>query len=177
MIYTGTEHTERYRKKELAMHIETERKFLVRDDSYKKMETECHRLTQGYICREKGRTVRVRLWDDRAYLTIKGAGSASGMSRYEWEKEISAEDAADLFRLCREGFIDKTRHIVPYGGKIFEVDEFHGENSGLTVAEIELGSEDETFSRPPWLGKEVTGDRRYYNSMLVISPYSDWASE
>ncbi len=94
--------------------------------------------------------------------TIKGAGSASGMSRYEWEKEISVEDARELFLLCRDGIIDKTRHMVPYEGKIFEVDEFHGENSGLVVAEIELGSEDEAFSRPPWLGKEVTGDRRYH---------------
>ena len=109
--------------------------------------------------------------------TIKGAGSASGMSRYEWEKEISVEDARELFLLCRDGIIDKTRHMVPYEGKIFEVDEFHGENSGLVVAEIELGSEDEAFSRPPWLGKEVTGDRRYYNSMLAANPYSGWVSE
>ena len=159
------------------MNIEIERKFLVKDESYKADATESHRLVQGYICKESGRTVRVRLWDDKGYLTIKGAGSASGMSRYEWEKEISAEDAEELFMLCISGIIDKTRYIVPVDGKIFEVDEFHGENSGLTVAEIELGSEDETFSRPPWLGKEVTGDRRYYNSMLVISPYSAWASE
>ncbi len=159
------------------MHIETERKFLVKDDSYKAGATCSHRITQGYICRDKGRTVRVRLCDDKAYLTIKGAGSASGMSRYEWEKEISADDARDLFLLCQCGIIDKTRHIVPYDGKVFEVDEFHGENSGLVMAEIELASEDEAFSRPAWLGKEVTGDRRYYNSMLVSAPYSGWPSE
>ena len=99
------------------------------------------------------------------------------MSRYEWEKEISVEDARELFLLCRDGIIDKTRHMVPYEGKIFEVDEFHGENSGLVVAEIEIGSEDEAFSRPPWLGKKVTGDRRYYNSMLAANPYSGWVSE
>ena len=156
------------------MHIETERKFLVNDSSFKESATESHRLTQGYICRESGRTVRVRLWDDKAYLTIKGPGSSSGMSRYEWEKEIPAEDARDLLLLCRNGLIDKTRYIVPFGGKVFEVDEFHGENTGLTLAEIELRSEDETFGKPDWLGKEVTGDRRYYNSMLAANPYSCW---
>ena len=156
------------------MHIETERKFLVKDESFKAAAAESHRLTQGYICKGSGRTVRVRLWDDKAVLTIKGAGSASGMSRYEWEKEITAEDARDLFLLCQDGIIDKTRYIVPFDGKIFEVDEFHGENSGLVMAEIELASEDENFTRPEWLGAEVTGDRRYYNSMLSLNPYSHW---
>lgn len=156
------------------MHIETERKFLVKDDSFKAAATERHRLTQGYICKGSGRTVRVRLWDDKAVLTIKGAGSASGMSRYEWEKEITAEDARDLFLLCQDGIIDKIRYIVPFDGKIFEVDEFHGENSGLVMAEIELASEDENFTKPEWLGAEVTGDRRYYNSMLSLNPYSHW---
>lgn len=156
------------------MHIETERKFLVKNESFKAAAAESHRLTQGYICKGSGRTVRVRLWDDKAVLTIKGAGSASGMSRYEWEKEITAEDARDLFLLCQDGIIDKTRYIVPFDGKIFEVDEFHGENSGLVMAEIELASEDENFTRPEWLGAEVTGDRRYYNSMLSLNPYSHW---
>lgn len=156
------------------MNIEIERKFLVKDESFKSMATESHRLTQGYICKESSRTVRVRLWDDKGYLTIKGGGSASGMSRYEWEKEISAEDARDLFLLCQNGIIDKTRYIVPVDGKIFEVDEFYGENAGLVMAEIELGSEDEPFTRPSWLGDEVTGDRRYYNSMLSVYPFSEW---
>ena len=156
------------------MHIETERKFLVKDGTYKAEATESHRLTQGYICRDHGRTVRVRLWDDKAFLTIKGSGDAKGMSRYEWEKEISVSDAKELFLLCQSGIIDKTRYMVPYDGKVFEVDEFYGENSGLVVAEIELSSEDEAFSRPEWLGEEVTGDRRYYNSMLTMSPYSTW---
>lgn len=156
------------------MNIEIERKFLVKDESYKAEATESHRLVQGYICKESGRTVRVRLWDDKGYLTIKGAGSASGMSRYEWEKEISAEDAEELFMLCISGIIDKTRYIVPVDGKIFEVDEFHGENDGLAMAEIELESEEEHFTRPEWLGAEVTGDRRYYNSMLSVHPYSEW---
>ena len=159
------------------MNIEIERKFLVKDESFKSMATESHRLTQGYICKESGRTVRVRLWDDKGYLTIKGAGSASGMSRYEWEKEISAEDARDLFMLCQSGIIDKTRYIVPVNGKIFEVDEFYGENAGLVMAEIELESEDAAFARPSWLGKEVTGDRRYYNSMLSVHPFSEWRQD
>lgn len=159
------------------MNIEIERKFLVKDESFKSMATESHRLTQGYICKESGRTVRVRLWDDKGYLTIKGAGSASGMSRYEWEKEISAEDARDLFMLCQSGIIDKTRYIVPVDGKTFEVDEFYGENAGLVMAEIELESEDAAFTRPSWLGKEVTGDRRYYNSMLSVHPFSGWRQD
>ena len=159
------------------MNIEIERKFLVKDESFKSMATESHRLTQGYICKENGRTVRVRLWDDKGYLTIKGAGSASGMSRYEWEKEISAEDARDLFMLCQSGIIDKTRYIVPVDGKTFEVDEFYGENAGLVMAEIELESEDAAFTRPSWLGKEVTGDRRYYNSMLSVHPFSEWRQD
>ena len=159
------------------MNIEIERKFLVKDESFKSMAAESHRLTQGYICKESGRTVRVRLWDDKGYLTIKGAGSASGMSRYEWEKEISAEDARDLFMLCQSGIIDKTRYIVPVDGKTFEVDEFYGENAGLVMAEIELESEDAAFTRPSWLGKEVTGDRRYYNSMLSVHPFSEWRQD
>ncbi len=155
-------------------HIETERKFLVKDDSYKAAATERHRMTQGYICREPGRTVRVRISDGRAWLTIKGAGSDSGMSRYEWEKEIPAGEAVQLMELCQDGTVDKTRFIVPFEGHIFEVDEFYGDNEGLTVAEIELDNETEPFSRPEWLGEEVTGDRRYYNSMLSRHPYSRW---
>ena len=111
---------------------------------------------------------------DKAFLTIKGGGSASGMSRLEWEKEISAEDALQLMSLCEPGIIDKTRWLVKVGEHTFEVDEFFGENEGLVVAEVELGSEDETFERPAWLGEEVTGDRRYYNSSLTKVPYSEW---
>ena len=155
------------------MHIDSERKFLVKDDSYKSMETASHRMTQGYICRENGRTVRVRISDDKAYLTIKGP-SSNGISRMEWEIEIAAEDAKDLLLLCQGGLVDKIRHIVPFGGKIYEVDEFLEENSGLTVAEIELDSEDEFFLKPGWLSDEVTGDRRYYNSYLSRNPYSTW---
>ena len=160
-------------------HIETERKFLVKDSSYRLAATESIRMIQGYICREPGRTVRVRIAGDKAWLTIKGPGSDSGMSRYEWEKEIPADEAAGLMGLCPAELapIDKTRYMVPYGGHVFEVDEFHGKNEGLIMAEVELASESEDFSRPDWLGMEVTGDRRYYNSMLIASPYSSWPEE
>lgn len=155
-------------------HIETERKFLVKDDTYKRYATESHRMTQGYICRESGRTVRVRISDGRGWLTIKGASSGNGLSRYEWEKEIPADEAERLLDLCMEGTINKTRYIVPFEGHSFEVDEFYGDNEGLTVAEVELENETEPFSRPEWLGKEVTGERRYYNSMLTEHPYNKW---
>ena len=149
-------------------------------------------MVQGYICRESGRTVRVRIADDRAYLTINGAGDASGMSRLEWEMEINVSDARQLLTLCTDGIIDKTRYIVPASagpepessiyaagnhesaGRVWEIDEFYGDNEGLVMAEIELGSIDERFVRPSWLGEEVTGDRRYYNSMLSVHPYSTW---
>ena len=164
--------------------IEIERKFLVRDDGFRAEAVDSHRLVQGYICRESGRTVRVRIADDKAYLTIKGQSSGSGMSRLEWEMEIPVEDARRLMTLCQGGIIDKVRYIVPAGGCVeagsghqarkWEVDEFSGDNEGLVVAEIELGSEDEQFTRPSWLGEEVTGDRRYYNSMLSECPFTRW---
>ncbi len=157
------------------MHIETERKFLVKDTSYKDAAVESHHLVQGYICASGGRTVRVRLYDDTGYLTIKGP-SADGLSRMEWEKEIPLQDAKDLFALCIEGVIDKTRWIVPEESGIlkFEVDEFHGENAGLTVAEIELPSSDHPFTKPAWIAEEVTGQRKYYNSHLSKLPFTKW---
>ena len=155
-------------------HIEIERKFLIRDNSYKETATSHIRMAQGYICRESGRTVRVRKAGDRGWLTIKGPSADNGLSRFEWETEISGADAERLMKLCQAGIIEKIRHLVPYGDHIFEVDEFLGENLGLTVAEIELENESEPFSRPEWLGEEVTGDRRYYNSMLAAAPFSTW---
>lgn len=107
-------------------------------------------------------------------MTVKGAGDASGVSRYEWETKIAAEEALELLRLCEPGVIDKSRHYVPVGQHLFEVDEFHGENAGLVVAEVELHAPDEPFERPEWLGKEVTGDVRYYNAVLSRAPYSTW---
>ena len=155
------------------MHTETERKFLVRSEAFRSEVTESHRISQGYIAHDGGNTVRVRILDDKGILTIKGP--TNGMSRAEWEIEIPLRDAEDLMRLTKSGRIEKVRHIVPAGnGRVWEVDEFLGENAGLIMAEIELGSEDEAFERPSWLGEEVTGDRRYYNSYLSKVPFGTW---
>ena len=136
------------------MGQEIERKFLVKDDSYK-LEAYAHsHIVQGYICSARGRTVRVRIRDNKGYLTIKGASNDSGTSRYEWEKEISLQEAEELMKLCEPGVIDKIRY--------------------LTVAEVELNSEDELFKKPHFIEKEVTGDIRYYNSFLMKNPYTRW---
>lgn len=155
------------------MALEIERKFLVEGD-YKSLATSHSRIIQGYICSQRGRTVRVRLRGEKGYLTIKGPSGNNGLSRYEFEKEITKDEALSLFRLCEPGIIDKIRWLVPAGNHTFEVDEFFGENEGLVVAEVELRSEDEDFERLPFLGQEVTGDRRYYNSSLRLMPYSKW---
>ncbi|MDM8335923.1 CYTH domain-containing protein [Mediterranea massiliensis] len=158
------------------MPREIERKFLVTGE-YKSQAFAHSRIVQGYICSARGRTVRVRLRDGRGYLTIKGASDAAGMSRYEWEKEISREEAEELMKLCEEGVIDKTRYLVRSGSHVFEVDEFYGDNEGLVMAEVELASEDEPFDRPAFIGREVTGDVRYYNSQLMKHPYREWKQE
>ena len=155
------------------MQIETERKFLVLDDGYKAQAAESHRIRQGYIAHDMGRSVRVRILDEKGILTVKGPFIGMG-SRPEWEKEISLKEAEDLFLICKPGSIDKTRWIVPAGERCFEVDEFHGDNEGLVMAEIELGSQDEAFDRPSWLGEEVTGDPRYYNGYLARNPFKSW---
>ncbi len=153
---------------------EIERKFLVKGD-YKKHVSKETKIVQGFLSTVPERTVRVRIKGDKGFLTIKGIGNKSGASRYEWEKEISIEDAKDLMAICEPGVIDKTRFIVTANDDLFfEVDEFYGENEGLTVAEIELSSEDEVFEKPEWLGEEVTGDVKYYNSMLMKTPYKNW---
>ena len=155
------------------MQIETERKFLVLDDGYKAQAVESHRIRQGYIAHDMGRSVRVRILDDKGILTVKGPFIGVG-SRPEWEKEISLKEAEELFLICKPGSIDKTRWIVPAGESCFEVDEFHGENEGLVMAEIELESQDEAFGRPSWLGEEVTGDPRFYNGYLARNPFKNW---
>ncbi len=155
------------------MKQEIERKFLVCGD-YKQDAYSSSRIAQGYICHVPGRTVRVRVSGDKGFLTIKGAPEPGCFGRSEWEWEISAGEARELMGLCDSGVIDKTRYLVEYGRHVFEVDEFYGDNEGLTVAEIELGSEDEEFEKPSWLGMEVTGDRRYYNSVLLKNPYKNW---
>ena len=155
------------------MPLEIERKFLVAGD-YKSLATSHSRIIQGYICSGKGRTVRVRLRNEQGFLTIKGPSRNNGLSRYEFEKEITKDEAFSLMMLCEPGIVDKTRWLVPFGNHVFEVDEFHGDNDGLVVAEVELKSETESFEHPSFLGTEVTGDRKYYNSSLRIYPYKDW---
>ncbi|MDX9845592.1 MAG: CYTH domain-containing protein [Tenuifilaceae bacterium] len=155
------------------MAQEIERKFLVVGD-YKPLAVKHTRITQGYLSSVPERTVRVRIKGDKGFITIKGIGSQSGASRYEWEKEIPVEEVNELLKICEPGVIDKIRHLVKVGNHTYEVDEFFGDNQGLTVAEIELSSEDEAFDKPSWLGSEVTGDARYYNSMLMKNPYTKW---
>ncbi len=155
------------------MAQEIERKFLVKGD-FKADAFKATRITQGYLCSVPERTVRVRVKGEKGYITIKGIGSASGASRFEWEKEIPVDEVRQLLEICEPGVIDKTRYLVKAGEHTFEVDEFYGDNEGLVVAEVELHSEDEAFVRPAWLGEEVTGDARYYNSMLMKNPYTKW---
>lgn len=155
------------------MAQEIERKFLLRGE-FKSYATSSTRITQGYLSSVSERTVRVRIRGDKGYLTIKGISDASGVSRFEWEKEISVTDAEALLNICEPGVIDKTRYLVPVGCHIYEVDEFHGENDGLIIAEVELNSTDEEFFKPDWLGQEVTGKLQYYNSMLSKKPYKKW---
>ena len=157
--------------------LEIERKFLVRNDDYKRQAFDSSRICQGYICSGHGRTVRVRIRDQRGYLTIKGPSNADGISRYEFEKEITLDEAQHLMQLCEPGRIDKRRYLVKSGDHTFEVDEFYGENEGLVIAEVELQSEDESFEKPDFIGKEVTGDRRYYNGHLSKIPYCVWRED
>ena len=155
------------------MAQEIERKFLVKGE-FKQQSIKATRITQGYLSSVPERTVRVRIKGDKGFITIKGIGSASGASRYEWEKEIPLSEVEQLLAICEPGVIDKTRYLVKSGDHTFEVDEFYGDNEGLVVAEIELASEGEAFIKPEWLGVEVTGDARYYNSMLMKNPFKSW---
>ena len=155
------------------MAQEIERKFLV-DGDFRSEAFKAVRITQGYLSSVPERTVRVRVKDDKGYITVKGVGDESGVSRFEWEKEIPVDDARELLRICEPGVIDKTRYLVKVGIHTFEVDEFYGDNEGLTVAEVELSDPNEAFGKPSWLGEEVTGDKRYYNSFLSRHPYRTW---
>lgn len=154
--------------------MEIERKFLVISDAWRAQVAEAYRIAQGYLVSTLERTVRIRIARDTGILTIKGARSESGLSRFEWETPIPLADAEQLLELCEPGRIEKTRHLVPAGGHTFEVDEFHGANAGLVVAEVELSREDEEFERPSWLGSEVSTDDRYHNASLSRRPYSTW---
>ena len=155
------------------MAEEIERKFLVNGD-FKPEVIRSEMIVQGYLSSVPERAVRVRIKGDKGFLTVKGIGNDQGTTRYEWEIEISTKDASDLLRICEPGVIDKTRYIVEHGHHTFEIDEFYGDNEGLTVAEVELEEADEVFERPDWLGEEVTGDLKYYNAMLMKNPYKNW---
>lgn len=154
--------------------VEIERKFLVKNNSFLTETTSENRITQGYINSNPERTVRIRIKGKMGYLTIKGKTNETGMSRLEWEKEITLEEANLLLPLCETGVIDKTRYNIASGNHIYEVDVFHGDNEGLIIAEIELTAENETFIKPEWLGDEVTNDNKYYNSCLSLNPFKNW---
>lgn len=155
---------------------EIERKFLVVGDAFRQQAFATSHIRQGYICSARGRTVRVRIRDAQGFLTIKGPSTDDGLSRYEFEKEITLDEAEQLMQLCEPGIIDKTRYLVRCGDHVFEVDEFYGDNEGLVMAEVELRSPDEAYEKPDFIGKEVTSDRRYYNSQLRENPYCRWGN-
>ena len=153
---------------------EIERKFLVKNEVFKKESFKETKIKQGFLSTVPERTVRVRIKGDKGFITVKGIGNESGASRYEWEKEIPVSEVVDLLKICEPGVIDKTRYNVKSGKHIFEVDEFYGDNDGLILAEVELSAEDETIEKPEWLGEEVTGNVKYYNSYLVKHPFKKW---
>lgn len=154
---------------------EIERKFLVCGE-FKHLAVDTARITQGYIAHTDGRSVRVRSWNEKGFITVKGPTGENGLSRFEWEKEISLEDARDLLALVNPHFIEKTRFLIPAGDGVhtWEVDEFYGDNEGLVVAEVELSSEEDAVALPSWVGEEVTADKRYRNSYILQHPYKTW---
>lgn len=157
------------------MAIEIERKFLIKNTSYKSESFKVSCIKQGFLNSNKNRVIRIRIIDDKGWITVKGVSSNDGTSRFEWEKEISLNDAALLLNLCEETVIEKNRHFVKSGTHLFEVDEFMGVNNGLVIAEIELNSVNEKYIKPEWLGEEVTGITKYYNSELSKKPFKKWA--
>ena len=156
------------------MSLEIERKFLVKNEDFKQFAYRRETLKQGYLNSDKTRTVRIRITNSTAFLTIKGASNSSGTTRFEWEKEIDKNEGEQLLLLCEQSIIDKTRFYIKNEHLTFEVDEFYGDNQGLTIAEIELNFENESFQKPNWLGEEVTGDEKYYNSKLSKNPFKNW---
>ena len=156
------------------MSLEIERKFLVKNNDFKNEAYQKKEIKQGYLNADKDRTVRIRIADNKAFITIKGKSNLAGTTRFEWEKEIDKNEAEQLLLLCEPSIIDKTRFLVKSEHHTYEIDEFYGDNLGLIIAEIELNSENEAFKKPLWLGKEVTGNKKYYNSSLSKSPFKDW---
>ena len=157
--------------------IEIERKFLVKSRAYRELSDSKTAMVQGFLNTDPDRTVRIRVHGEIGYITIKGRSNETGTTRFEWEDQLNVADARELLKICEPGLIEKTRYEVNLGDHTFEIDEFHGDNEGLIIAEIELQDENETFPRPDWLGKEVTGDTRYYNSNLTKQPYKTWNDE
>lgn len=158
----------------MASNIEIERKYTVKDTDFLSENYKSEKIVQGYLSTDPDRVVRVRVKGDKGFITIKGKSSSSGISRLEWEKEISVTEVMDLIPLCLPGVINKTRYIVPYKNQKFEVDIFYGENEGLVIAELELKTEDQPIELPSWIATEVTHDARYYNAYLTTNPYTTW---
>lgn len=157
------------------MNQEIERKFLVDSNDFKSSSFKSKYIKQGFLNSHKERVVRIRIIDDIAYITVKGISNNTGTARFEWEKQISSKDANNLMLLCEPGIIEKKRYYHKVGDHTFEIDEFFGENEGLLIAEVELSHEDEFFEKPEYLGLEVTGDEKYYNSNLSTNPFKKWA--
>lgn len=158
------------------MATEIERKFLVVGE-FKHLAHNRTHIEQGYFLTEPGKTVRIRIRDDKAYLTIKGPSDKAGLARYEFETEVSIEDGRELMKLCMPGKVQKDRWLIENGKHTIEVDEFFGDNEGLVMAEIELSDENEEYVKPAFLGKEVTGDKRFYNKYMLRRPYKLWCNE
>lgn len=154
--------------------IEIERKYLLKSEEFRKEAVSRKHIVQGFLNTDPDRTVRIRITEDSAYLTVKGRSNNSGLSRFEWEHQITMEEGRELLTLCESPLMEKYRYMVPAGRHIFEIDEFLGANSGLMLAEVELDQEDDVIIKPDWLGKEVTGEKKYYNSQLIKKPYSLW---
>ncbi len=154
--------------------LEIERKFSVKNTTFLANAKESYKITQGYLNTDKNRTVRVRIKGTKGFITVKGISSADGLSRFEWEKEILLKDAEALLLLCEDFVIDKTRYLIPHNDVVFEVDVFEGANKGLVIAEVELKTVDQQFTKPDWLGNELTGDERFYNAYLSNNPFTCW---
>ncbi|MGB3149993.1 MAG: CYTH domain-containing protein [Maribacter sp.] len=154
--------------------IEIERKFLISSNDFKGEAISKTRIVQGFLNTNPDRTVRIRIKGEKGFITVKGRSNELGISRFEWEKEIKLDEAEALLELCEKGILEKSRYKIPYGKHVFEVDEFYGLNEGLTIGEVELSSENEAFDKPKWIGEEVTGDIKYYNSQLSKVPFSTW---
>ena len=161
-------------QKKQGIMTEIERKFLVNSNDFKEEASKKTLFIQAYLNTHPERTIRIRISDDKAFMTIKGKSSENGLSRYEWEKEIPLKEAQELLKLCEPGKIEKYRYHVKVGDHMYEVDEFLGDNQGLVLAEVELEDEEEDFKKPVWLDKEVTGNLDYYNSNLITKPYKNW---